>query len=300
MNSTGTPIYTPASRLDATPAPASVSVILMPGGDGVLALDASGNVTSKSGNFLIRSANEFMLRGANVVMLDVAPGFPSGIGYTARLGTTHRASIQTAVNTAFTRWAKPVWIVGTSNSGMSAINAGTSAAAAGGNMLNLTGVVLTSTVTDLVGGGSTQGAQDTFNAYRAALTRPTMVLAHASDACTISSSAGSTALYNAIPATTKILYTFPVGTGHSVISDVCGGFSWHGYAGLEAAAVTQIMNFILANSVRAPAVSVISAPIAIHSAPTNGSIAAAISGRLVSGEDAAFFGPDDVAEDRKR
>jgi hypothetical protein len=45
----------------------------MTGGNGLLNLDASGNIIDSTGNFLIRSANLFLRRGLNVMMADTKP-----------------------------------------------------------------------------------------------------------------------------------------------------------------------------------------------------------------------------------
>ena len=96
-------VFTPPVRTETTVA-AVETVILLPGGNGLLALDVNGTPTSLSGNFLIRSANEFLNRGMNVMMADVAPAFPTGISYTNRLGGIHAGHIQGFVNAAATRW----------------------------------------------------------------------------------------------------------------------------------------------------------------------------------------------------
>ena len=244
INSSGT-VFTPAARLDSAPVAAVANVILLAGGNGLLNLDANGYPQSSSGNFLIRSGNEFMLRGMNVMMADVAPALPTGISYTARLNGTHKAMIQTFINAAATRWpGKPIWVIGTSNGSVSTV-------AAAGDTTPVTGAfgfVLTSSVTVL----DTPANQALFDADKLRINKPTYVVWNAPDSCSVSPPAGSLALFNALTTATKS--SLVMTGGHSVMSDLCGAFSWHGYAGLEAATVAPIVAYIRqVSGVSAPA-----------------------------------------------
>jgi hypothetical protein len=100
------PLQPPA----ATPT-AFASVLLLAGGDGVLALDAQGNVKQLEGNFLIRSAYRFLKIGLNVAMWD-PPGSLNGV----RLTEAHARNVASAIAAVRTRWPnQKVWLVGTSN-----------------------------------------------------------------------------------------------------------------------------------------------------------------------------------------
>jgi len=133
------------------------------------------------------------------------------------------------------RWAKPVWVVGTSNGSVSAVTAAGFQPALSG----LRGVVLTSTVTDL---SANPANQATFNLYASRIMVPTLVVWHQDDHCTFSSPAGSAALLASIPSSTKDSEVFQ--GGHSVATDPCGAFSEHGYAGIEEGVVKEIADFI--------------------------------------------------------
>jgi hypothetical protein len=226
-------VKTPPVRLDKPAHEGRGSVILMTGGNGLLDLDATGTITSSTGNFLIRSADLFLRHGLNVMMADAAPAHPTGLNFAARLSAAHAAELQGFISAANSRWSKPVWVVGTSNGSISGVTAaGFQPALAG-----LKGVVLTSPVTVL-----TAGTQPTFNLYASRITVPALVVWHEADHCSFSPPAGASALFAAIPSAEKASRTFD--KGHSVATDPCGAFSEHGYAGIEERVVARIANFI--------------------------------------------------------
>src|SRR5262249_4700531 len=211
-------VKTPPVRLDKPAHEGRASVVLMTGGDGLLTLDATGTITTSTGNFLIRSADLFLRHGLNVMMADATPAHPTGLTQAIRLSSTHAAELQGFINAAVSRWSKPVWVVGTSNGSISTVTAaGFQPALAG-----LQGVVLTSSVTQLAAGN-----QPTFNLYVSRIIVPALVVWHQDDHCTFSPPAGSQALFTAIPSADKASRTFE--NGHSVATDPCGAFSEHGY-----------------------------------------------------------------------
>jgi hypothetical protein len=227
-------VKTPPVRLDRPAHRARASVILMTGGDGLLTLDATGTITTSTGNFLIRSADHFLRHGLNVMMADAAPAHPTGLNQTTRLSATHAAELQGFINAAINRWGQPVWVVGTSNGSISTVTAaGFQPALAG-----LSGVVLTSSVTVIPNPAN----QATFNLYVSRITVPTQVVWHQDDHCVYSPPAGSAALFTAIPSAKKASEVFD--RGHSVATDSCGAFSEHGYAGIEQKVVKEIAEFV--------------------------------------------------------
>ncbi len=226
-------VHTPPVRLDRPAPEGRASLVLMTGGNGLLSLDASGNVIDSTGNFLIRSANLFLHYGFNVMMADALPAHPAGLTQADRLGAAHAAELQGFINAALTRWGKPVWVVGTSNGSISTVTAGGFQPALSG----LRGVIITSPVTVL-----TSANQPTFNVDATRITVPALVAWHKDDHCTISPPAGSAALFALIPSAHKASRAFD--HGYSVATDPCGAFSEHGYAGIEERVVREIAEFI--------------------------------------------------------
>jgi len=226
-------VKTPPVRLDKPAHKARASVVLMTGSDGLLDLDATGTIINSTGNFLIRSADLFLRHGLNVMMADATPAHPDGLTRSFRLSATHAAELQGFINAAMNRWGQPVWVVGTSNGSISAVTAGGFQPALAG----LSGVVLTSTVTNLV-----PAIQPTFNVYASRITLPALVVWHEDDHCSLSPAAGSATLFGLIPSAAKASRTFA--GGHSVATDPCGAFSEHGYAGIEEKVVKAIAQFV--------------------------------------------------------
>jgi hypothetical protein len=226
-------VRTPPVRLDRPARRARASVVLMTGGDGLLNLDATGTITTSTGNFLIRSADLFLRHGLNVMMADAAPAHPGGLTVATRLNATHAAELQGFINAASIRWGLPVWVVGTSRGGISAVTAGGFLPALAG----LRGVVITSPVTNLP-----LADKPTFNLYASRVTVPALVVWHRDDPCSASPPAGAAALFALIPSSGKASRIFV--RGHSVATDPCGAFSEHGYAGIEEDVVKTIARFI--------------------------------------------------------
>ncbi len=226
-------VMTPLVRLEKPTKEARASVILMTGGNGLLSLDGTGTIINSTGNFLIRSADQFLDHELNVMMADVTLDYPSGMVLSDRLSAMHAAELQGFITAAVNRWGKPVWVVGTSNGSVSAITA------AGFNpaLSGLRGVVLTSPVTQM-----SMAVQPTFNLYVSRITQPTLVVWNNNDHCTASPPSGSAALLGSIPSSTKASDVFQ--GGHSVATDPCGAFSEHGYAGIESEVVKAIAQFI--------------------------------------------------------
>jgi hypothetical protein len=228
-------VYTPPVRLYQPAPTARASVILMAGGNGLLGLESDGTIDG-DGNFLIRSANLFLLNGFNVMMPDAGPAWdPSGLNEADRLSATHAAELQGFINTALNRWGKPVWVVGTSAGSISAVTAGGFRPA----LTGLRGVVMTSTVTVL----PTAADQATFNLYAARITLPALVVWNQDDHCSATPPAGSAALFAVLPSIDKASLSFE--GGHSVCQDPCQPFSEHGYAGIEKEVVDKIAESIL-------------------------------------------------------
>jgi hypothetical protein len=227
-------IKTPPVRLERPTHEARASVILMTGGNGLLALDATGAITNSTGNFLIRSANLFLRHRLNVMMADSAPAHPTGINLVHRLSADHAAELQGFINAAMNRWGMPVWVVGTSNGSVSAVTAAGFLPALAG----LRGVILTSPVTVFTNPTN----QANFFLYVSRITVPAQVVWHRDDPCSASPPAGAATLFTLIPSTDKAKRTFH--GGHSVATDPCGAFSEHGFAGIEEDPVRGIAQFI--------------------------------------------------------
>jgi hypothetical protein len=222
------------------------TVILLAGGDGLLATDSAGNITGPTGRFLIRAANEFMRRGLHVMIPDAAPYYTAagGINFTDRLSrvdNVHATQMQGFINAAAARWQVPVWIVGNGNGALSAVmTAGYTPALTG-----YAGVLIGTPVTNFSTSNPANGPL--FNLYASRINAsPVLVYWHAADTCSFTPPAGTSALFQAIPSPAKQSASFT--GGHSVAADPCNGLGEQSFAGIESTVVSAMANFILANS----------------------------------------------------
>lgn len=219
------------------------SVVLLTGGNGVLNLNAAGDIRDSQGNFLIRSARRFLNARLNVAMLDSEPAFaaPNGLN-NQRLTQAHADHLAQVIATVRTQWpGKPVWLVGTSNGTLSAFNA--AARLTGAALPN--GIALTSTVTKSDPAGEMGHVLGT-NPSLASITVPTLVMGHEKDSCFVTPPTEVVNIYNgltSLPLAKKMSAMIKGGLPNVAVT-ACGAFHHHGYNGVEQEAVTAIVNFI--------------------------------------------------------
>jgi alpha/beta superfamily hydrolase len=197
------------------------SVILFPGGDGVLA--------HVRNNFVLRVADRFVQQGISVAIAD-APSDTSALLPPFRAGAVHAADMDAVIGFLRQRAAVPVWLVGTSNGTISAASV---AARLGPSRVS--GVVLTSTVWPKLEKVMTLDAVQV----------PTMVVHNRLDGCRESPfadvDAGMAALGHA-----KVKELLVVAGGVST-SGPCEAMSPHGYLAIEDEVVPPIITWIKAH-----------------------------------------------------
>jgi hypothetical protein len=234
----------PLSPPSGTP-PASASLLLLAGGNGVLNLDANGDIQELQGNFLIRSGYRFLSRGLNVAMLDAAPTFPDPNGFNNQRHTHQHADlVGKALETVRTVWPSvPVWLVGTSNGTISVANV---AARAGLSLSALKGIILTSSVTQPA---NTPGASVmNLNPGLSSIKVPTLVIWHSADSCPGSPNGGAHAVYASLTGlSTGMKAETVIKGGGWVAMPGCSALGYHGYSGAEDDVVTAIAKFISAH-----------------------------------------------------
>jgi pimeloyl-ACP methyl ester carboxylesterase len=261
-------VVTINSNLTITPRPAPqyriaarASVILLAGGNGVLNLNGQGDTRDLQGNFLVRSVGLLLSRRLNVALLDAEPAFSSPTGLNnRRLTPEHAIHLGRVIAAVRRKWpGKPVWLVGTSNGTLSAVNAAVRLKAVGGAERSAVaagtlpspdavpdGLVLTSAVTqpDPNGEMGTVLVQDPSLSN---ISIPTLVMWHEKDTCSLSPASAALDVYNGltgVPASRKAFRK--IGGGRPNIAvHACSAFGRHGYNEAESSAVTAIANFIL-------------------------------------------------------
>lgn len=201
-----------------TAAPSAVAtVILFPGGSGVVA-----NVRN---NFLLRVAGRFSAQGINVAVADAPSDQTSGMGTGFRQSSQHADDIAGIIAMLKTRAPLPVWLVGTSRGSISAANG-----AARIGPPRVAGVVLTSSVwlSGMAGVALEQ------------IKVPVLVVHNRDDGCR-ESPFGDTAAAMARIQQARVKELLAV-SGGSSRSAPCDALSPHGYYGIE----DQVMPAIIA------------------------------------------------------
>ena len=210
-------LYTPAT------APPRGSVVILVGGNGVLA------VTQK--NFLMRIRPQLAAAGFNVLALDAPSDHRAGLDPNFRASAEHGQDIAAAVAFLKAKAGLPVWLMGTSNGSISAANG---AVRLGPQLV--AGVVLTSSVWS--GGMS-------FVPYRD-IAVPVLVVHNRDDGCRAAPFAGAEqALAQMTKAPAKDF--MPVSGGVSK-SGPCEALAPHGYFQIEDKVVPPIVGWMVAHA----------------------------------------------------
>jgi pimeloyl-ACP methyl ester carboxylesterase len=211
--------FLPASAPRAT-------VILLAGGEGVVQIGPGGEASSN--NFLIRTRQLWAPYGINAVIVG-APDNRSLLGQ--RSQPAYAAALGVAVDFARLRSNVPVWLVGTSQGSIAAVNG---AARLGGKVA---GVVLTSSVTQQSRSGETA-----FGAGANAVALPALVVSNSRDSCRASPPSDAQALLAAMAGSPrKEVMLFD---SSAIQSDPCEALSPHGYLGIEPSVIQRIAGWI--------------------------------------------------------
>ncbi len=217
------------------------NVLLFAGGHGMLKLirntsSRPGMDRSLKGNFLIRSKEEFISRGLNVVLVDAPSdkqgrdGMLGGFRNSAR----HVKDLEGVIDFVKRRNGLPVWLVGTSR--------GTESAAfvTIHSRKPVNGMVLTSSVTV----SSRNGTPVT--SYPLEKIRvPVQIVFHENDGCWVTPPWGAKAIARALRNAAKVEVKAFDG-GDPAASGPCKAQSEHGFRGIEGRVVESIAAFIKA------------------------------------------------------
>jgi pimeloyl-ACP methyl ester carboxylesterase len=206
---------------------ATATVLLFSGGTGGIGYRDG---EPKSGNFLIRSRDEFSMAGFNVALMGNPSDMPQ-MSPAFRQSAEHFADVRGVIQDIQKRSGVPVWLVGTSQ--------GTVSAAAVGIELSalVKGVVLTSTLTGPQVGGSVTDLP------LEKLTMPVLVYQHAKDACAKTPPYLAVRLMPRLTASPVHKY-MEVNGGQNPYGKTCEAFHYHGFIEMETQAVAQISAWI--------------------------------------------------------
>jgi pimeloyl-ACP methyl ester carboxylesterase len=203
------------------------TVVLFSGGGGGIGYK---NGLPQSGNFLIRSRDEFAQAGLNVALMG-NPDDNKKLTPQFRRSAEHVDDVRQVLEDIATRSKVPIWLVGTSQ--------GTLSAAANAAELGSTidGVVLTSTVTGQQAGGSVN------DIALEKIPVPVLVYHHKQDSCRITPAYAAERLIKRLTMAPTKQY-IGVDGGKDPVGDPCEAFHYHGFIGMESQAVQQITSWI--------------------------------------------------------
>ncbi len=217
--------------------PAKAMVILFSGGIGQTGITGdpnTGQVFTSNNNFLVRSAQLFAERGYLAVTIDRPNPAPPDAEYQLyRLSARHAQDIVAVANHA-NRWARHVFLAGTSMGTLSVVAQSVLGA----------GSMLSSPVTVQPSGVPYIGNPEFPNLVPSFARVPVHVMAHALDGCGATSPTNAELLHEQflLAGTSSVFDLMNGGFDRTGIGGIvpCDAITYHGFLGIENAAVTRI------------------------------------------------------------
>lgn len=201
---------------------------MFPGGAGDIDIRKDGSL-KQTDNFVVRTRDLWRSRGYGVVLVD-AIGRQSMRGQ--RSTSAYAEVTRDIIAFARSQGPLPVWVLGTSQGSIAAMNA---ASHAGPDLI--AGVVLTESVSVLGGSHET-----VFDAHPGQVRTPALVVANEEDRCSVAPPSKAEAIARSMRATHATVLRVSGGVKQS--KDDCGSLTPHGYYGIEDSVVSQILNWM--------------------------------------------------------
>ena len=212
---------------------ATATVVLLPGGNGVVAFTgASRGGKPKGNNFLIRAFPLFLAQKVNVAVMGTVTetGLPT---YAERVADDHLSDLAAVAVKVHGMSPAPVWLVGTSRGTVSA----TAAAIRYAERAIFDGIVLTSAI---VGSKKPQAVpRQSIDKIRV----PVLVYMNANDGCSECQLSDAKRLIGKFAASPVQAFMAVQGGGDPT-GDPCHGNHYHGFIGMESQAVADIVGWI--------------------------------------------------------
>jgi hypothetical protein len=203
-------------------------VIMFAGGTGELDIDKNGYVKNAK-NFVVRSSDLWRERGYGIILVDA-------LDHQSMRGQRSSAAYAevTGKIVAFAREeaSVPVWVLGTSQGSIAAMNAALHA-----GRTELAGLILTESVS--IPGGS---HETVFDAHPGDVHVPTLVVANVDDRCKVALPSMAKEIAQSIRHAPATVLTESGGVQHS--RDDCASLSPHGYYGIEEKVVGDIVTWM--------------------------------------------------------
>ena len=206
------------------PAPAAeATVILFPGGDGVVGIRENGTA-DRPGHTFTRSMNLWANQRINAVLFDA----PDGLGKHGELrdDSDHIDRISAVISYLGSKNSLPVWLVGHSNGTLSVASYMN---ASPGNEKNLSGLVILGTEIRV--------------AFKRPVKLPILAVHHNQDGCNVTPMYASAKVIEAAKATSSRAELVRMDGGRQV-SPPCMARSYHGFLDLEDELIAMIGVFV--------------------------------------------------------
>jgi hypothetical protein len=215
--------------LVAAPPQPRGAIVMMPGGSGEVGIRRDGDLRHDD-NFVVRTRSAWVARGYAVVIPDAVDsenlrGLRSSPGYAAL--------VETLIGFAHSKAPGPVFLLGTSQGSIAAMN-GASHARPG----SLAGVVLTESVSRLGGSHET-----VFDADPQDVRVPALVMANRDDACDVAPPQDAPRIGKSMSRSPSVEVQYVAG-GIYRSKKACGSLTPHGYYGIENDVVARIAQWM--------------------------------------------------------
>ena len=200
-------------------------IVMFSGGTGEIDIEKNGHIKNAK-NFVVRSDDLWRDRGYGVVLVD-ALDHQSMRGQ--RSGAAYAEVTKKVIEFAHGQANVPVWVLGTSQGSIAAMNAASHAGAT-----PLAGLILTESVSILGGSHET-----VFDAHPDKVRAPSLVVANVDDRCKVAPPSMAQPIAQSIRHAPTTVLTVSGGTQRT--QDDCGSLTPHGYYGIEEKVVDDIV-----------------------------------------------------------
>jgi hypothetical protein len=210
-----------------TPPHARAAIVMLPGGAGDVGLTGSADIRH-SDNFVVRTRAMWARRGFTVLI-------PDTIGHANLRGIRSSPGYASVVNDlvklAHRQVTGPVFLLGTSQGSIAAVNAAAHATAG-----SIGGVVLTESVS----GGS---GETVFSASPELVGAPALIVANRDDRCNVAPPEAASQIARAMTMSRDVQVLMVAG-GFNRSAKNCGSLTPHGYYGIEDQVIAKISRWM--------------------------------------------------------
>ncbi|WP_227672792.1 alpha/beta hydrolase [Komagataeibacter sp. FXV3] len=219
--------------LFSTPANCRGIIIMLPGGTGDIGLEQTGRI-HHGDNFVVRTRGLWNSHGYAVLIPDTID-HANLRGH--RNSPTYARVVEDIVTFAHRQGPEPVFLLGTSQGSIAAVNAAAHAAAN-----SIAGVILTESVS--VMGGS---RETIFTAAPQRIRTPVLVVANRADRCDVAPPQAAQRIAASMTASRDV-HVLMVAGGNTRSKKNCSSLSPHGYFGIEDQVIDAISQWLDAHA----------------------------------------------------